>query len=184
MTKSRLLTLWVAFAILAYIFASQDWYVLSMAPDGEAVKLSSYDGLTAYGSLSAILILNFAAVLVLSFIGSLGRKIAGALLVMLNSASLVSTFARIQAQDISGLSKQVEQMTGIAAAHGVEGLSVATQNAPLFFQIAFLLTTAVAIAVLVTERRWPRRSKRTEIKSSKVVNKEPDDAIGIWDSQR
>jgi hypothetical protein len=74
MTKGRLLTLWIAFSVFAYVSASQDWFTLSMSPEGKTVKLASYDGLTSYSSLSATLMLNFAGILAVAFVGTIGRK--------------------------------------------------------------------------------------------------------------
>ena len=184
MSKGRILALWAALAILGYIFASQDWYALSMAPNGEAVKLATYDGLTAYGNLSPVLMLNFAAILAISFIGSLGRKIVGGLALLANGATLAWMIARVATQDISGLAKQVEQMTGIAAAHGVEGLTVETLTAPFGALISLALLSVTALLTLLTERKWPKRQAKTELASKTTKDVEPKDSIGIWDSQR
>ena len=184
MTKGRLLALWLAFVILTYIFASQDWYTLSMTPDGDVVKLSSYDGLTAYSNLSPVLMLNFAAVLVVSFVGSLARRITLSLIALANLGTLTWMIGRIASQDVSGLAKQVEQMTGIAAAHGVTGLTVATQAATGGFLTALSLTVAALALAMVTERKWPKRATKTELPSQTAKKSEPKDAIGIWDSQR
>lgn len=184
MTKGRILAIWVVFAVLAYVLASQDWYTLSMSPNGETVKLATYDGLTAYGNLSPVLMLNFAAILAVAFVGSIGRRIVTALMILVNLGTLVWMVTRITSQDVSGLAKQVEQMTGIAAAHGVEGLTVQTQFAPFGFLFALALLALAGVVVLVTERKWPKRQARTEMASKATRFSEPKDAIGIWDSQR
>jgi len=184
MTKARLLTLWVAFATFAYVTASQDWFTLSMNPDGETTKLASYDGLTAYGNISAALMLNYAGILVLAFVGSLGRKITAGLIAILNAAFLVWLATRVFSQDISGLAKQVEQMTGIAAVHGIKNVSVATEGSAFWFMAAMALATVVSIAVLAFERKWPKRQSKTELPSQSSKDTEPKDSIGIWDSQR
>jgi hypothetical protein len=184
MNKSRSLSLWAAAIILSYVFASQDWYSLSMVPNGETVKLSSFDGLTAYGNLSPLLMLNFAAILVVSFVGSLARKIVVAAIAIANITGLISIATRVQQQDISGLSKQVEQMTGIAAAHGIEDLTVATLWSSIAFIVTLALSVAVVCVVLLTERKWPKRSAKTDRTVGSTKAKEPRDAIGIWDSQR
>jgi hypothetical protein len=184
MTKGRSLALWVAFIILAYIFASQDWYALSMSPASGEVRLASYDGLTAYANLSPLLMLNFAAILAVSFVGGLGRKLILTLIAVTNIATLVWAATRIIAQDISGLAKQVEQMTGIAAAHGVADLTVRAEAAPWGFVSSLFATTVVVSLILVTERKWPKRSSKTEIASKAIKDEDPKDAIGIWDSQR
>ncbi len=184
MTKGRLLTLWAALVILGYIFASQDWFALSMAPDGNVVKLSSYDGLTAYSNLSPLLMLNFVVILAVAFVGSLGRKITLSMIALLNLATLVWTASRVVSQDVSGLAKQVEQMTGIAAAHGVAGLTIQVQFAPVGFLIALAITGLLVVYLLAVERKWPKRSAKTEISSKTNKITEPKDAIGIWDSQR
>ena len=184
MTKGRLLTLWIAFAVFAYVSASQDWFTLSMSPEGKTVKLASYDGLTSYSSLSATLMLNFAGILAVAFVGTIGRKITASLLALLNVAVLTWSTSRIATQDISGLAKQVEQMTGIAAAHGIKDVTVATQPNAYWFIAALAFTALVNILVLVTERRWPKRTAKTEMPSKDAKAAEPKDSIGIWDSQR
>lgn len=183
-SKGRILSIWVAFSILAYVLASQDWYTLSMSPNGDTVKLATYDGLTAYGNLSPVLMLNFAAILAVAFLGGLGRKIISTVMVLANLATLAWMVTRVAGQDVSGLAKQVEQMTGIAAAHGVEDLTVQTQFAPYAFLLALTFLTAAALVVLVAERKWPKRQSRTEVASKTAKPSEPKDAIGIWDSQR
>jgi hypothetical protein len=184
MTKSRALSLWAALIILSYIFASQDWYTLEMAPNGEAVKLASFDGVSAYGNLSPLLMLNFAAILVVSFVGSLARKFVTVIIALANLATAIWLGIRVQQQDISGLAKQVEQMTGIAAAHGVEDLTVASLWASSGFLVVLAFTTVLVSVILFTEKSWPKRPVKTERSNLSKKVEEPKDAIGIWDSQR
>lgn len=184
MNKSRTLGLWAALIVLSYIFASQNWYTLEMSPNGETVKLASYDGVSAYGNLSPLLMLNFAAILVISFVGSLARKIVATTVALANASAAIWTTLRIQQQDISGLSKQVEQMTGIAAAHGIDDISVTTLWSATGFILALVLSTAIVALVLFSERSWPKRSTKTERSVRLAKAEEPKDAIGIWDSQR
>jgi hypothetical protein len=155
-----------------------------MAPNGDTVKLASYDGLTTYGNLSPILMLNFAAILAVAYVGSLGRKITAGLLFLLNLALTASTFISIQAQDISGLGKQIEQMTGIAAAHGIKDVTVATEPGTAGFLITLSLEVLVIALILATERKWPKRLAKTERINKEPTRSEPKDSIGIWDSQR
>ena len=75
-------------------------------------------------------------------------------------------------------------MTGIAAAHGVEGLTVETLSAPYELLVSLALLAAVTVLVLLTERKWPKRQAKTERSETPIKNIEPSDAIGIWDSQR
>lgn len=184
MNKSRALTLWAALVILSYIFVSQDWFTLEMTPNGETVKLASFDGVSAYSTLSPLLMLNFAAILVVSLVGSLARKFVALTIAIVNITSLVWTAIRVQQQDISGLAKQVEQMTGIAAAHGVDDLVVTSLWASIGFLVALSLSTAAVGLIIFTERSWPKRSAKTERTSATKRVEEPKDAIGIWDSQR
>ena len=184
MNKSRALTLWAALVILSYSCVSQDWFTLEMTPNGETVKLASFDGVSAYSTLSPLLMLNFAAILVVSFVGSLARKFVALTIAIVNITSLVWTAIRVQQQDISGLAKQVEQMTGIAAAHGVDDLVVTSLWASIGFLVALSLSTAAVGLIIFTERSWPKRSAKTERTSATKRVEEPKDAIGIWDSQR
>ena len=184
MTKGRLLTLWVAFTILAYIFAGQDWFVLSMAPNGDSVRLAAYDGVTSFGNIAPMLMLNFAGILAVAFVGSWGRKITLGLILLANLGTAFWTVTRVLGKDVSGLAKQVEQMTGIAAAHGVKDLIVQTQAAPTWFLVTYGLVTLMTLITLILEHKWPKRAQRTERASNASKNREPRDSIGIWDSQR
>lgn len=184
MNKTRALGFWAALVVLGYIFASQDWFTLEMSPNGESVELATFDGVTAYTNISPLLMLNFAAILVVSFVGSLARKFITTVIALTDFAALIWLSLRVQAQDISGLSKQVEQMTGIAAAHGVEDLAVTSHWASVGFLAVLALISATVCLILFTERRWPKRSAKTERTSKPVTPEEPKDAIGIWDSQR
>ena len=107
-----------------------------------------------------------------------------ALALLANTGTLAWMISRMASQDIAGLAKQVEQMTGIAAAHGVEGLTVETLTAPYGLLISLALLAGAAVLVLLTERRWPKRQAKTELAAKTVKDVEPKDAIGIWDSQR
>jgi uncharacterized membrane protein (TIGR02234 family) len=182
--KGRLLTLWIAFAGFAYVSASQDWFTLSMNPNGDKVVLSNYDGLTTYPNLSALLMLNFAALLAVAFVGTWARKIITALVSALNVVTLVWVFTRIQVQDVSALAKQVEQLTGIAAVHGIKNITTATQNSPYLFLGGLALLIATQVLVLLGESKWPKRESKTELPKAANKVEEPKDAIGIWDSQR
>ena len=82
------------------------------------------------------------------------------------------------------MAKQVEQMTGIAAAHGVKDLTVDAQIAPTLFLAAMAALIGMSALVLAMERKWPKRQSRTERTSTSSKVSEPKDAIGIWDSQR
>jgi hypothetical protein len=184
MNKSRALIIWAVLVILSYIFASQDWYTLSMSPNGDSVKLASFDGMSAFGNLSPLLMLNFAAILVVSFVGSLTRKVVAATIALANLATAIWLGIRVQQQDISGLSKQVEQMTGIAAAHGVEDLTVASLWASNGLLVSLGLTAALLVFILFSEKSWPKRPVKTERFAQSKRVEEPKDAIGIWDSLR
>ena len=75
-------------------------------------------------------------------------------------------------------------MTGIAAAHGVEGITVTTLWASYGFLVALSASALISGLVLFTEKSWPKRSSKTEIPSKAITDEDPKDAIGIWDSQR
>jgi hypothetical protein len=128
--------------------------------------------------------LNYAGILTVAFVGSWGRKITAGVIALLNVGVLAWSITRIAAQDISGLAKQVEQMTGIAAAHGVKGVTVATLANAYWFLVALTATSLASVLVLVFERKWPKRQEKTEMPVKSAKDSEPKDSIGIWDSQR
>lgn len=180
--KSSSLGLWFIALGFATIAASQTWFQLSMSPNGDAVTISEFDGFTTYSFISAVLLASLAAVFVISFVGTLARKIISILALVLSGAGLALLISRVATSDISGLSSQIEKATGIAANHGIKNVDVVTTIWSQLGIASFVLLSVATLLVLLTERNWPARVAKIERQQSKA--KAPTDNISLWDSQR
>ncbi|WP_296631684.1 Trp biosynthesis-associated membrane protein [Rhodoluna sp.] len=180
--KTSALGLWFIALGAATIAASQTWFQLSMSPNGDAVTISEFDGFTSYSFISAVLLASLAAAFVISFVGTLARKIIASFALLLSVAGLALLISRVSTSDISGLSVQIEKATGIAANHGIKNVDVVTTFWAQVGIAGFVLLVLATAIVLLTERHWPARVAKIERRQS--VAKAPTDSISLWDSQR
>ena len=180
--KSTSIGVWLIALGLVTIAASQVWFQLHMSPNGDTVTISEFDGFTTYSYISAILLASLAAVFVISFVASLAHKVISILALALTGFGLAMLTRGVAAQDVSGLTDQIEQATGIAANHGLTGIEISTTIWPWLAIASFVLLLLANIMVLVSERRWPARVAK--IDRQQRNNKTPSDNISLWDSQR
>lgn len=184
LTKSRTLGLWTIVLIANYIATAQTWLLLEMAPNGTTVQLGSFDGFTTYSFLSPILLVCLAALFASLFLGGVGRKIAGLLGLAANLSALGLLVPRLLSSDVSGLAPQIEQLTGIAATHGIKDLTV------LVLPWAWISVGTLALLALIqgffllTERKWPKKAAKSDKYQTGQTAKDENDTIGLWDSQR
>ena len=175
--------LWLVLIIGGFIFASQVWFKVTMNPSGDLVELKAFDGLTTYNFISPALMVLAAALLAASFVGSLTRKIVGFLALAVSTLVGILTAVSIANRDISQLRSEIESLTGIATQHGLDNVQIELEVWPWVSVACFAATTALLIVFLATESRWPKRVAKISISEAKPAS-EPEDAIGIWDSQR
>ena len=184
LTKSRTLGLWAFILLANYIASAQPWYSLEMAPNGTTVELGRYDGFTTYAFLSPILLVCLAALFASAFIGGVGRKIAGALAIGVSLLGVGLLAPRILEADVSGLASQIEKLTGIAATHGIDDLTVIVLSWAWISLGSLLLLVAVQAGFLITERNWPKKIAKSDRYQTAQTAKDENDTIGLWDSQR
>lgn len=184
LTKSRTLGLWAIALLASYIAAAQPWFSLEMAPNGSPVELGRYDGFTAYGFLSPILLVCVAALFASAFLGTIGRKVAGGISILATALSAVLLAPRVIGADVSGLAPQIEKLTGIAATHGIDGLTVLTLSWAWMTLACLGLLLAVEVLFLLTERKWPKKLAKSDRYQTGQTAKDDNDTIGLWDSQR
>jgi uncharacterized membrane protein len=180
--KSTALGFWVIALGIATITASQVWYQLRMSPNGDTVTISEFDGFTTYSFISAILLASLASVFTISFVASLARKIISLISLVLTLGGFALLVTKVSGSDVSGLSKQIEQATGIAANHGLTGVQVSSSALAWLGVASFGLLVIATILVLLSERHWPARVAKIERNAAK--GKTPGDSISLWDSQR
>lgn len=183
-SRKRIFTLWLATLGVAWIAASQTWFTVEMFPDGQTVELQQFDGLTTYPFITAIFISSAAGLLASLFVQSLARKIVGTMAALLAAGAVWLIATKVAAQDLSGISDQLETLTGIAANHGVGDYKVLASAWPWVTLATMLLHLFVVSFFLLVESSWPRRSQKTERTSVAMQSRDEQDSIGIWDAQR
>jgi hypothetical protein len=91
---------------------------------------------------------------------------------------------RIIGADISGLATQIEQLTGIAATHGIDDLTIVVLPWAWISLASLALLVAIEVTFLLTERRWPKKVAKSDRYQTGQTAKDENDTIGLWDSQR
>jgi uncharacterized membrane protein (TIGR02234 family) len=183
-SRRSVLTLWLASLGLAWISASQTWFTIEMFPDGKTVELQQFDGVTTYPFLTAIFIASAASLFASLFVQSLARKIVGAIAGLISVGAIWLIATKVAGQDLSGISKQLETLTGIAANHGAGDYEVLASAWPWVTLATMSLQLGVIAVFLVVESRWPKRAQKIERSSAATRSEDEQDSIGIWDSQR
>jgi hypothetical protein len=180
LTKGRSIGLILLMLIGSFALAGQTWYLVSMAPNDETVALKGFDGFSAYAWVSPLLLVCLAA-MATAAISSAGPRVASLWTGAISSFALtLLSSLSISRQDLSGLAKEIETATGIAATHGISGLDIATQPmAPLSIGVFGALFVVFLLSIF-TSRHW--RAKIT--KTARQANRPVKDSISLWDEQR
>ena len=178
LSKGKSLGLISVLVIAAFIFSGQDWFLVSMAPNDEAVILKNFDGYTAFAWLSPLLLVCLAAVLTTAI--SVNRTRVASLAVGLLAGLGLATLSLIGVlgQDLSGVAKQIEAATGIAATHGITDLLITTQPSAWLAIGVFLLLSLAFAAAIGSQGTWV-------VKQRAATKAAPEkDSISLWDEQR
>jgi len=180
LAKGRSLGLILLMLIGSFALAGQAWYLVSMSPNDDTVTLKSFDGFSAYAWLSPLLLVCLAAMATSAI--SIGSIRVVSLFSGAASAFTLTLLAglAISTQDLAGVTRELETATGIAATHGLNGLTITTQPFALLSIGTFALTCMVFILTVFTSKNWASRAS-TPSRSSQVQTK---DTISLWDEQR
>jgi uncharacterized membrane protein (TIGR02234 family) len=183
-SRKTVLTLWLATLGFAWIAASQTWFTVEMFPDGKTVELQQFDGVTTYPFVTAIFISSAAGLLAALFVQSIARKIVGGLSALIAAGAIWLIATKVANQDLSGISKQLETLTGIAANHGAGDYKVLASAWPWVTVTTISLHLGVIAIFLVAESNWPQRAQKIERSAANIRPEDEQDSIGIWDAQR
>lgn len=178
--KGRSLGLIALALIGSFALAGQTWYQVSMSPNDQTVTLKNFDGYSAYGWISPLLLVCLAALATTAISASMTRYLS--LLVGTLSAlglTVLSSLA-VGSQDLAGVASELETATGIAATHGISGLEISTQALALAAIGVFGLVALTFAAAMLAQRNWVVKLQTQPRKASKPVK----DAISLWDEQR
>ena len=179
-TKGRSLGLIMLMLIGSFALAGQTWYLVSMSPNDETVTLKSFDGFTAHAWLSPLLLVCLAACGT-SAISAATTRMASLLVGAISAISLALLSAvSISNQDLSGVSKELETATGIAATHGISGLDIVTEPIASLSIVVFGALGLVFVLTVLASRHW----KVKVAKATRQTGRPIKDSISLWDEQR
>ena len=180
LNKGRSLGLIVLMLIGSFALAGQTWYLVSMSPNDETVTLKNFDGFSAYAWLSPLLLVCLAA-MGTSAISTAATRKASLLVGALSAISLTLLSAlSISRQDLSGVSKDLETATGIAATHGISGLDIVTEPIASLSIVVFGALGLVFVLAVFASRHW----KVKVAKPTRQTGRPTKDSISLWDEQR
>jgi hypothetical protein len=169
------------FQLVAFVATSQTWFEVTMNPNDETVTLQSFDGYSTYPWISPLLVVCLAS----SAVGYLtkGKTRVAMFVTGATSAFFLTSLAAIGvlSKDLSGVAKQLETATGIAATHGISGLGVSTQPVASLSVVCFLFLGTLFLFAAISQKYWVVKSPVTQTASP---SKEPKTAIDLWDEQR
>lgn len=179
-TKGRSLGLILLMLIGSFALAGQTWYLVSMSPNDETVTLKSFDGYSAYSWVSPLLLVCLAA-MATSAISAAATRLVSLWVGALGSLALtILSGVSIARHDLSGVAKELETATGIAATHGITGLDIATQAfAPASIGVFAVLSLVFLVAIFAS-RQWKVKVEKATRQPGRPVK----DSISLWDEQR
>jgi len=154
---------------LALVGSAQPWW--RAVGEGVVVKFS---GTQATGGLSqALAIVALAGTLLMLALRTHGRRIIGALLLLVGAGIAVVGGLRLR-PSTAAVRSQVREVSLADAFH----LSATVW--PWIFAIAGMLVAAGAVLTITTAGTWPSGSDRFQPGSSKAVVSATDDSAELW----
>lgn len=164
----------------SFVLAGQTWYVVSMSPNDEAVTLKSFDGFSAYAWITPLLLVCLAATGTAA-ISTAKTRMASLWVGAIGSTGLTLLSAlSISEQNLSGVSKELESATGIAATHGITGLDIATVPMASLSIAGFGSLCVVFGLAIFASNHWKAKNA---IPTSQI-RRPAKDPISLWDEQR
>jgi hypothetical protein len=183
--------------VASFFLAGQPWYEVTMSPNDEELLLKSFDGFSAYGWLSPMLLVCLAAAAVAALINGLGSRLVLCFGFLVSTATAFLTANAVAVQDLTGVKQELESATGVAATHGISGLGIQSTQFAFLSSTSLCLVAAVYLYSLITQASWvitPSSVKAPNTKTSMASNSKPakpirskstpKDSISIWDEQR
>lgn len=179
----------ITLQLLNLLLLTQNWYSISMAPNGQSVTLGDYTGADANPSAMASTSFALVAILVVGFTAGLARLIAIILALLADVALTVFVGMAIVHQNISALDSTLDRLTGIAQTHGISGLTISQSWLAIAWLIVQVLLDLSLVASAIWQRRWSStRAAKTTSKDAPAAAKrkprKPASTIDLWDDQR
>ena len=154
---------------LALVGSAQPWW--RAVGEGVAVKFS---GTQATGGLSqALAIVALAGTLLMLALRTRGRRVIGALLLLVGAGIGVVGGLRLQ-PSAGAVRSQMREVSLADAFH------VSATVWPWVFALSGVLVAAGAVLTIITARTWPSGSDRFQPGSSKAAVGTSDDPTELW----
>ena len=154
---------------LALVGSAQPWW--RAVGEGVAVKFS---GTQATGGLSqALAIVALAGTLLMLALRTRGRRVIGALLLLVGAGIGVVGGLRLQ-PSAGAVRSQMREVSLADAFH------VSATVWPWVFALSGMLVAAGAVLTIITARTWPSGSDRFQPGSSKAAVGTSDDPTELW----
>lgn len=181
LSKGRVFSILGIFMILAFVFSGQGWFTVSMNPNDAAVILKTFDGYTTYAYLSPLLLVCLAGIAIASISNGTTRLVSFLLGGLASAALVLLSIVNVANQNLSGVAKQIESATGIAATHGIKDLTVEVSNFSSISIASYALLSVAFVWSVVASRHWKAVVKA---QASNSTIKSAKDPISLWDEQR
>jgi len=154
---------------LALVGSAQPWW--RAVGEGVAVRFS---GTQATGGLSqALAIVALAGTLLMLALRTRGRRVIGALLLLVGAGIAVVGGLRLQ-PSADAVRSQVREVSL------ADAFQVSATAWPWVFALSGVLVAAGAVMTITTAGRWPSGSDRFQPGSSKAVVSTSDDPAELW----
>lgn len=181
LSKGRVFSILGVFVILAFIFSGQGWFTVSMNPNDSVVILKSFDGYTTFAYLSPLLLVCLAGIATASISNGTTRLMSFLLGGLASSLLVALSVFNVVNQNLSGISKQIESATGIAATHGIKDLAVQVSYFASISIASYVLLAAAFGLAFLASRQWKAAVRGQSPIPAKKNSKDP---ISLWDEQR
>ena len=154
---------------LALVGSAQPWWRADS--QGAVVKFSGTQATT--GLSQALAIVALAGTLLLLVLRTRGRRVVGALLLLVGAALAIVGGLRLQ-PSAEAVRSQVREVSL------ADAFQVSATAWPWVFALSGVLVAAGAVMTITTAGRWPSGSDRFQPGSSKAVVSTSDDPAELW----
>ena len=181
LSKGRSISVVLSLQVASWILSGQSWYQVSMTPDGESLVLQTFDGFTSYSFISALLLVALSGIAVAMLSNNFTRTLALLLSSLAGFCLSVLGITSVLSTNLTGITKQIESATGIAATHGLSGVETNTLFYAYLANASFVALAITTLTAAWFSRNWVNRLKSPQKKPSRP---KPTDSISLWDEQR
>jgi hypothetical protein len=181
--KSRALIATILLSALTLLTWTGEWFSLGISGGGATKnEVLSITGDVAAPGLVALALAGLALAAALAIAGPFFRYVLGILQILLGFTVALSSFIALKGP-VHAAESAITTATGISGSRAVAALVTAQHTTawPYLAALFGILTMVVGVFVFVTNRRWPRSSRRYQ--AVRLEEVEPGtNPVADWDS--